>query len=88
MLAEFSAYARALCEDFRHFLSEPSITEHGLCEDFPKILFGGSLAAGSAEKSFSMKKFGEHVRTKANLFLWHFEGKNQKMRVSRGRLFE
>ena len=35
MLAEFSAYARALCEDFRHFLSEASITGHGLCEDFP-----------------------------------------------------
>jgi hypothetical protein len=78
----------ALCEDFRHFLSELSITEHGLCEDFPIFLFGGSPAAGYTEKSFSMKMFGEHVRTKANLFLWHFEGKNQKMRVRRGRLFE
>ena len=84
----FSTYARALCEVFRLFLSELSITGHGLCEDFPKNLFGGPPAAGSAEKSFSMKMFGEHVREKANLFLWHFEGKNQKMRVSRGRLFE
>ena len=42
----------------------PSITEHGLCEDFPKNLFGGPPAAGSAEKSFSMKMFGEHVRAK------------------------
>ena len=81
-------YAHVLCEDFRHFLSELSITGHGLCEDFPKNLFGGPPAAGSAEKSFSMKMFGEHVRAKTNLFLWHFEGKNQKMRVRRGRLFE
>ena len=48
----------------------------------------GPPATGSAEKSFSMKMFGEHVRAKTNLFLWHFEGKNQKMRVRRGRLFE
>ena len=78
----------ALCEDFRHFLSKSSITERSLCEETPKFLFGGSPAAGYTEKSFSMKMFGEHVRTKANLFLWHFEGKNQKMRVRRGRLFE
>ena len=83
-----TACARALCEDFRRFFSEPSITGHGLCEDFPKILFGGPPASGSAEKSFSMKMFGEHVREKANLFLCRFEGKNQKMRVRRGRLFE
>ena len=88
MLAELSGCTRALCEVFRHFLSKPSITGHRLCEDFPKILFGGPPAAGSAEKSFSMKMFGEHVRANANLFLWHFEGKNQKMRVRRGRLFE
>ena len=87
MLEQMSC-ARALCEDNRHCLSESSITEHGLCEDFPKNLFGGPPAAGSAEKSFSMKMFGEHVRAKTNLFLWHFEGKNQKMRVRRGRLFE
>ena len=84
----FLTSARALCEDFRHFLSEASITGHGLCEDFPKILFGGPPDAGSAEKSFSMQMFGEHVREKANIFLWHFEGKTQKMRVRRGRLFE
>ena len=87
-ILEQTSFARALCEDIRQFLSELSITEHGLCEDFPKILFGGPPAAGSAEKSFSMKMFGEHVRAKTNLFLWHFEGKNQKMRVRRGRLFE
>ena len=87
-MLEQTVYARALCEDFRHFLSEPSITEHGLCEDFPKILFGGSPVAGIAEKSFSMKMFGEHIRANTNIFLWHFEGKIQKMRVSRGRLFE
>jgi len=84
----FSTYACALYEDSRHFLSSPSIIEHYLCEDFPKFLFGDSPAAGSAEESFSMKTFGEHVRAKANLFLWHFEGKIQKMRVRRGRLFE
>jgi len=84
----FLTFSRALCEDFRHFLSASSIIGHCLCEDFPKILFGGPPAAGYAEKSFSMKMFGEHVREKANLFLWHFEGKNQKMRVRRGRLFE
>jgi hypothetical protein len=88
MLAELSTFSRALCEDFRHFLSKPSITEHVLCEDFPIILFGGAPATGSAEKSFSMQMFGEHLYEKANLFLWHFEGKIQKMRVSRGRLFE
>ena len=87
MLAQMSS-ARTLCEDIQHFLFKPSITGHGLCEDFPKILFGGPPAAGSAEKSFSMKMFGEHVHAKTNLFLWHFEGKNQKMRVSTGRLFE
>ena len=85
---EQTSSACALCEDIRHFLSKPSITERSLCEETPKFLFGGSPAAGYAEKSFSMKMFGEHVRTKANLFLWHFEGKNQKMRVRRGRLFE
>ena len=88
VMLEQKAYAHALCEDIRQFLSEVGITGHGLCEDFPIILFGGSPAAGSAEKSFSMKMFGEHVRAKTNLFLWHFEGKNQKMRVRRGRLFE
>lgn len=88
MLAELSTFSRALCEDIRHFLSEASITGHGLCEDFPKILFGGSPTAGSAEKSLFMQKLGEHLRAKTNLFLWHFEGKIQKMRVSRGRLFE
>jgi hypothetical protein len=88
VLGDSSAFARALCEDIQHFLSEPSITGHCLCEDFPIFLFGRPPATGSAEKSFSMKMFGEHVRTKANLFLWHFEGKNQKMRVRRGRLFE
>lgn len=88
MLAEFSAYARALCEDFRHFLSRSSITGHVLCEDFPKILLDGSPVAGSAEKSLFMQKLGEHLYEKENLFLWHFEGKNQKMRVRRGRLFE
>jgi len=87
MLRE-TAHARALCEDFRHFLSEPSITLHCLCEDFPKFLFDCPLAAGSAEKSFSMKMFGGHIRANTNIFLWHFEGKIQKMRVSRGRLFE
>jgi hypothetical protein len=35
-----------------------------------------------------MQKLGEHLYEKANLFLWHFEGKIQKMRVSTGRLFE
>ena len=84
----FSTYAHALCELFRHFLSSPSITGHCLCEDFPIILFGGLPAAGYAEKSFSMQMFGEHVRAKTNLFLCRFEGKNQKMRVRRGRLFE
>ena len=88
VMLEQTVYARALCEDFRHFLSESSITGHGLCEDFPKKLFGDSLASGSAEKSFSMKMFGDHVRAKTNLFLWYFEGKNQEMRVRRGRLFE
>ena len=87
-MLEQTSCARALCEDFRHFLSEPSITVHSLCEDFPIFLFGGSPVAGYAEKSFSMQMFGEHVRAKTNLFLWHFEGKNQKMRVRRGRLFE
>ena len=87
-MLEQTTTARALFEDFRHFLSESSITGHVLCEDFPKILFGGSPASGSAEKSFSMQMFGEHLYEKANLFLWHFEGKIQKMRVSRGRLFE
>ena len=87
MLEQMSC-ARALCEDFQHFLFESSITEHGLCEDFPKILFGGSPASGSAEKSLFMRKLGDHVRTKKHLFLWHFEGKIQKMRVSTGRLFE
>ena len=87
-MLEQTSCARALCEDFRHFLSEPSITGYRLCEDFPIILFGGAPAAGYAEKSFSMQMFGEHVRAKANLVLWHFEGKNQKMRVRRGRLFE
>ena len=81
-------FSRALCEDFRYFLSAPSITGHCLCEDFPKILFGGSPASESAEKSLFMRKLGDHVRTKKHLFLWHFEGKIQKMRVSRGRLFE
>jgi len=88
IFAEFSTYARALCEDIRHFLSKVGITGHGLCEDFPIFLFGRPPATGSAEKSFSMQMFGEHVRAKTNLFLWHFEGKNQKMRVRRGRLFE
>ena len=88
VMLEQKAYAHALCEDIRHFLSKPSITEHGLCEDFPKILFGGSPASGSAEKSLFMQKLGEHLYEKANLLLWHFEGKIQKMRVSRGRLFE
>jgi hypothetical protein len=74
----FSAYARALCEVFRHFLSEPSITGHCLCEDFPKFLFGRPPAAGIAEKSFSMKMFGEHIRANTNIFLWHFEAKIQK----------
>ena len=78
MLAELSTFSRALCEDFRQFLSKPSITEHGLCEDFPNILFGGSPVAGSAEKSLFMQKLGEHLYEKANLFLWHFEGKIQK----------
>ena len=88
MLAELSPYARTLCEDFRQFLSELSIIGHGLCEDFPIILFGGSPVAGCAEKSLFMQKLGEHLYEKENLFLWHFEGKIQKMRVSRGRLFE
>ena len=42
VILEQTTYARALCEDFRHFLSEPSISEHRLCEDFPIILFGCS----------------------------------------------
>ena len=88
MLTEPSLYARALCEDFRYFLSAPSITGQCLCEDFPKILFGGSPASESAEKSLFMQKLGVHLHEKENLFLWHFEGKIQKMRVSRGRLFE
>ena len=88
MSLPFLTYTCVLCEDFLHFLSTPSITGHCLCEEIPKKLFGGPPATGSAEKSFSMKMYGEHVRTKTNLFLWHFEGKNQKMRVRRGRLFE
>jgi hypothetical protein len=84
----FLTFSRALCEDFRHLFSKASITGHGLCEDFPKILFGGSPASESAEKSLFMQKPGEHLYEKANLFLWHFEGKIQKMRVRRGRLFE
>ena len=75
---EQTSCARALCEDFRQFLSAPSITEHGLCEDFPKILLDGSPVAGSAEKSLFMQKLGEHLHEKENLFLWHFEGKIQK----------
>ena len=84
----FSAYARALCEDFRHFLSTQSITEHCLCEDFPIILFGGPPASGSAEKSLFMRKLGDHVRTSKHGVLCRFEGKIQKMRVSTGRWFE
>ena len=35
-------YVRALCEDFRHFLSSMSIIGHSLCEEFPKILLAAS----------------------------------------------
>ena len=87
-MLEQTSTARALCEDFRQFLSELSINEHGLCEDFPKILFGGSPASGSAEKSLFMQKLGDHVRTPKHGVLCRFEGKIQKMRVSTGRLFE
>ena len=83
---EQTSCARALCEDIRHFLSEASINEQCLCEDFPKKLFGVSPASESAEKSFSMQMFAEHLYEKANLFLWRFEGIIQKMRVSTGRL--
>ena len=78
MLAELSTYARTLCEDFRHFLSVPSIAWHYLCEDFPKFLFGCPPAAVSSEKGFYMRMFDGQIRVENNLFLWHFEAKNQK----------
>ena len=87
-MLEQTSSVLALCEVFLHFLSEPSITGHGLCEEFPKILFGESPAAGSAEKSLFMRKLGDHVRTPKHGVLCRFEGKIQKMRVSTGRLFE
>ena len=78
MLAELSTFSRALCEDFRQFLSELSIAGHGLCEDFPKILFGCPPAAVSSEKGFYMRMFDGQIRVENNLFLWHFEAKIQK----------
>ncbi|MBR2964165.1 MAG: hypothetical protein IKC53_08170 [Lentisphaeria bacterium] len=77
-LHPFSTYARALCENSRHFLSEPSITGHCLCEDFPNYLFGSSTAAVSSEKGFYMRMFDGQIRVENNLFLWHFEAKIQK----------
>ena len=78
MLAELSTFSRALYEDSRHFLSSPSIIEHYLCEDFPNYLFGSSTAAVSSEKGFYMRMFDGQIRVENNLFLWHFEAKNQK----------
>jgi len=70
-MLEQTSSARALCEDFRHFLSMPSITGHTLCEDFPIFLFGGIGAPGIWQRkvriSRNMVSNHTHIRTGA---LW------------------
>jgi len=68
-----SLYARILCEEFRHFLSTPSITEHCLCKKLRRKISGHHLPRFSPhkcpEKPFSvlerriLPKAGENERT-------------------------
>jgi len=80
----FSVYARLLCKDSRHFLSEPSITGHYLCEDFPIFLLGGIGAPGIWQRTFRISRYmgvllPEKQRRRPVVFMFFEFRKSQKV---------